>query len=89
MLQINQYLTVLALPGVRSAPGPGWVGWAVELPREGPQRWFSALFSCHPLISGILPVGTPKVSGFLVTFILPCTRPAGIYRGVGFIKELT
>lgn len=49
MLQINQYLTVLASLGYVCTGGQG--GWqGVELPREGPQRWFSALFSCHPLI---------------------------------------
>lgn len=88
MLQINQYLTVLASLGyvyTRSQGGRRGCGAAKR------RWWFSALLSCCPLTSvrsGILPVGTPKVSGFLVSFYpAPAQGLSGSTEEWGLLKS--
>lgn len=59
MLQISQYLTVLASLGYVCTGNPGG-SRGMELP-EGSQEWFLLFFSCHPEMSvdsGHLSVGT-------------------------------
>ena len=67
MLQINQYLTVLASLGYVCTWGQGGRQGCGAAKRRPPAVVFSP-FLLPPFDSGILPVGTPKVSGFLVTF---------------------
>ena len=90
MLQINQYLTVLASLGYVSTRGQGGPQGCGAAKRR-PQWWFSALFSCHPLTpvdSGILPLGTPKVSGFLVSFYpTPAQGLSGSTEEWGLLKS--
>lgn len=67
MLQINQYLTVLASLGYVYTWGQGGRRGCGAAESRPPAVVFGP-FLLPPVDSGILPVGTPKVSGFLVSF---------------------
>lgn len=98
MLQINQYLTVLASLGY-VCTGAGVRGGSLELPaawscQRGPQPWSRAFLFGHP----VMPVGSrhPCVGaagslGFLMPLFSRSRGPAWVSGGLVFIisRELT
>lgn len=79
MLQINQYLTVLASLGYVCTGRWSGRGRAGSCREEAPAVVLG-LFLCDAVDPGHLSVGTARVSGFLVPFCPPAEGLSGLSR---------